>query len=315
MKSDKKTKIIVLLMILSSVFWAGAFIGGKISGEEFPPFSLTFLRFFFASILMFAIMVKYEKKNWQLKREDYPVMLFLGIVGMVGYHVLFFKALQYTTAVNASMIAAINPLLTTLLSSFLLKEKLGLKRIGAILIALMGVLLTISRGNPRVILEFTVNQGDLLMLVAVVCWVLYSVVSRRVMSKYSPLILTNYSFLLCWIFTLPFALLEKPLEYLPNTSLLGWGGVFYMAIFPSTIGYLIQQISIKELGASKTAIFINLVPVFSMLLSVIILKERVTLLTLLSGGLIIFGVYLTTKIREPKVSLPLKGEITQQEGM
>lgn len=307
---EKPNYKIIFLMILSSIFWAGAFIGGKIAVEEIPPFSLTFLRFFFASLLIFGIMVKYEKKNWRLKKEDYPVMIFLGVVGMVGYHILFFMALKFTTAVNASMIAAINPLLTTLLSAAFLNERLGIKRMGAIFIALCGVILTITRGDITVLKDFTVNKGDLLMLVAVCCWAIYSIVSRRVMTKYSPLILTTYSFILCALFTLPFAILEKPWVYLPNTSILGWGGVLYMAIFPSTIGYLVQQTSIKEIGPSKTAIFINLVPVFSMILSILILKEKVTTVTLLSGLLIILGVYLTTrfKAKEIQTPLPLKEE-------
>ncbi|KAB3535341.1 DMT family transporter [Alkaliphilus pronyensis] len=294
-KTNNKT---ILLMLLSSIFWAGAFIGGKLAVEEFPPFSLTFLRFFFASIVIFPVMVKYEKKNWHLKREDYPVMMFLGLVGMVGYHILFFIALKYTSAVNASMIAAINPLLTTILASIFLDEKLGLLRIGAIIIALIGVVITISRGDLSVIQSFSFNRGDIIMIIAVSCWAIYSIVSRRVMGKYSPLILTCYSFILCTIFTFPFALLERPDVFLGNTSILGWSSVLYMAIFPSTIGYLVQQTSIKELGASKTAIFINLVPVFSMLLSVIILREKVSTITIIGGILIVAGVYLTTRLKD-----------------
>ncbi len=295
MKEELKHYRTVALMILSTIFWAGAFIGGKLAVVEFPPFGLTFLRFFFASIMIFSVMVKYEKKNWRLKKEDYPIMIFLGLVGMVGYHILFFISLKYTTAINASMIAATNPLLTTILAVFFLKEKLGARKISGIIIALIGVIITISRGDLSILMNFTFNKGDLLMVVAVSCWAIYSIVSRKVMVKYSPLILTTYSFVLCTLFTLPFAILENPNSYLKNTTLSGWGGILYMAIFPSTIGYLVQQTAIKELGPSKTAIFINLVPVFSMILSVVILKESITMITILSVIFIVIGVYLTTK--------------------
>ena len=295
--NPKKNYKIMGLMTLSTVFWAGAFIAGKVTTGEFPPFSLTFLRFFFASILIFITMIKFEKKDWRLKKEDLPIMIFLGLVGMVGYHVLFFIALKYTTAVNASMIAATNPLITTILAALFLNEKLGLARVATIFVALTGVVLTITRGDISVIRSFSINKGDLIMLVAVACWALYSIVSRRVMSKYSPLILTSYSFILCCVFTFPFAIMEKPWVYMQYTSLKGWMGVLYMAIFPSFIGYLVQQTSIKELGPSKTSIFINLVPVFSMILSVLILKERITLITIFSATLIILGVYLTNRLK------------------
>lgn len=288
---------IMALMILSTIFWAGAFIAGKVTTVEFPPFSLTFLRFFFASFLIFITMIKFEKKDWRLKKEDLPVLIFLGFVGMVGYHILFFIALKHTTAVNASMIAATNPLITTILAAIFLKEGLSIARIGTIFVALTGVVLTITRGDLTIIKTLSINKGDLIMLLAVACWAVYSIVSRRVMNKYSPLILTTYSFLLCTLFTLPFAIIEKPWVYLQHTTVNGWIGVLYMAIFPSYIGYLVQQTSIKELGPSKTSIFINLVPVFSMILSVIILKEKVTGITIFSAALIVLGVYLTNKLK------------------
>jgi len=299
---------IMALMTMSTVFWAGAFIAGKVTTVEFPPFSLTFLRFFFASILIFATMVRFEKKDWKLKKEDMPVMVFLGLVGMVGYHVLFFIALKYTTAVNASMIAATNPLITTILAAAFLNEKLGVARIATIFVALTGVVLTITRGDISIIKSLSFNKGDLIMLLAVACWAVYSIVSRRVMSKYSPLILTTYSFLLCSAFTLPFAIMEKPWVYMQNTSLKGWIGVLYMAILPSFIGYLVQQTAIKELGPSKTSIFINLVPVFSMVLSVVILRERITVITIFSAILIVLGVYMTNTLKTKEIkSAPERG--------
>lgn len=297
MNMKNNNKIIYLLMTISAVFWAGAFIAGKVTVKEFPPFSLTFLRFFFASIFIFITMIKFEEKDWRLKREDYPVVIFLGIVGMVGYHVLFFLALKYTTAINSSMIAATNPLITTILAATFLGEKLSVKRVLAIFVAFAGVVLTVTRGQLSVLIHMNFNLGDLLMMAAVTCWATYTIVSRYVMPKYSPLILSTYSFIICGMFTLPFALMEKPMEYLPQTSLKGWAGVLYMSIFPSYIGYLVQQYSIREIGPSKTSIFINLVPVFSLILSVLILKESVTIVTILSGALIILGVYLTSKYK------------------
>jgi drug/metabolite transporter (DMT)-like permease len=294
-KLKEKNTRMIFLMILCSIFWAGAFIAGKMAVMEIPPFTLTFLRFFFASILIFCAMVKFEKKDWRLKKEDLPVVFFLGIVGMVGYHILFFTALKYTSAINTSMIAATNPLMTSILASLFLEEKLNSKRIGAIAVALIGVILIITKGNLMILQNLTFNSGDIIMLLAVFCWAIYSIVSRRVMPKYSPLILTTYSFIICTIFTLPFAMMEKPLLYLPHVTLKSWAAVFYMAVFPSFIGYLVQQVSIRELGVSKTAIFINLVPFFSVILAAVILKEKITLLTVFSGALIILGVSLTTR--------------------
>ncbi|AOT73274.1 hypothetical protein Gferi_23125 [Geosporobacter ferrireducens] len=284
-------------MVMSTIFWAGAFIAGKIGVSEFPPFSLAFFRFFFATFIIFGIMIRYEKKDWRLSGKDWGPVILLGFIGMFGYHVLFFSALQYTSAVNSSMIGATNPLITSILAAFFLNESFGIKRLGTVLMAFSGVVLTLTNGDISVLKAFNFNRGDLLMLLAVLCWAIYSVISRKVMHRYSPLILTSYSFLVCLILLLPFVVWEKPLSYLPEVSWKGWSSVLYMSIFASVIGYLVQQMSIKEIGASKTAAFINLVPVFSIILSATILHEKVTGFKLLSAAIIISGVYLNSRMK------------------
>lgn len=296
------------LMIMSTIFWAGAFIAGKIGVKEFPPFSLAFFRFFFATIVIFVIMIGYEKKEWRLKGKEWGPIILLGLIGMFGYHVLFFSALQYTSAINSSMIGATNPLITSILAAFFLNEHFGVKRLGAVLIALSGVILTITDGNLSVLADFSFNKGDLMMLLAVLCWAVYSVISRKVMHRYSPLILTSYSFLVCLILLFPFVLWERPFVYLPKVTWKGWSAVLYMSIFASVIGYLVQQMSIKAIGASKTAAFINLVPVFSIILSALILHEKITMFKLFSAAIIISGVYLNSKMKSlSEESLKQKG--------
>ncbi|MFZ5967868.1 MAG: DMT family transporter [Bacillota bacterium] len=294
---EPKNNRIYLLMTLSTIFWAGAFIAGKIGVKEFPPFSLAFFRFFFAAIIIFWIMIKRRTENWKLKGKQWGPVILLGLIGMFGYHVLFFIALRHTTAINSSMIAATNPLMTSILASVFLSEKVGIKRLGAILMALIGVLLTLSNGDIGVFMTMDFNVGDIFMVSAVLCWAVYSIISRKVMDQYSPIILTSYSFLVCLFLLFPFVVWEKPQVYMMTVTWKGWASVLYMAIFPSVIGYLVQQMSIKEIGASKTAAFINLVPVFSIALSALILHEQISALKLMSAAIIITGVYLNTRLK------------------
>lgn len=293
----KDEKNIYMAMVLCTSFWAGAFIAGKIGVEEFPPFSLAFFRFLIATVIIFPIMIKYEEKNWRLKKSDWPIIIALGMIGMFGYHALFFTALKYTTAINSSMIGATNPIITSILASLIIGEKLGIKRLGAVLLAFFGVLLTVSNGQLDVIKNINFNIGDIIMLCAVVCWAIYGVISKKVMPRYSPLIITSYSFLVCLIALVPFTLMERPMTYLPYVTWKGWISVVYMAIFASVIGYLVQQISNKAIGPSRTMAFINLVPVFSIILSALILKEEVTLIKILSAAIIICGVYINSKLK------------------
>ncbi|WP_066495699.1 DMT family transporter [Abyssisolibacter fermentans] len=293
MKS-KNNKWIYLLMVAAALFWAGAFIAGKISIKEFSPVSVTFLRFFFASIVIFTLLVYKQKDSWKPKKEDLPIIFMLGLVGMVGYHILFFTALKYTKAINASILAATNPLMTVLIAGLIGQEKLSIKKIGAIALAFIGVALTLTNWDINILITMNLNKGDMIMILAVFCWATYSILVKKHVKNYTPLFLTAYSFITCTIILFPFAIAEGLFDAVALASKNAWIAVLYMSIFPTVFGYLIQQKSIGLIGPSKTSIFINLVPVFSIILSITLLDEQFYLLNIFSGLLIILSVYITT---------------------
>lgn len=287
---------IKILMVMATLFWAGAFIAGKLSVKEFPPISLTFFRFLIASGVIFVILAVKER-DISIKKEDLPIFMALGVVGMIGYHILFFMALKYTSPVNAALIGAINPLITTILSVIFLREKIRFINIIAIMVSLSGVVLIVTNGSLDFFADMRFNIGDLLMLVAVVCWAAYAIISKRALAKYSPIKVTSYAFLVCTILLLPFLPFESPMKFLPGTTIGGWTSVVYMAIFPSVGGYLIQQMSIKKMGPSKTSLYVNLVPAFSMVLAFFILGEAISAVKVAAAALIIGGVYMNTKFK------------------
>lgn len=282
-------KKIYLLMVCAALFWAGAFIAGKYTVPYIPVFTLTFLRFFYATVILYFVM-KRMSVDFRLERKKLPVYLFTGTVGMFGYHVLFFTALRYTTAINSSIIAATNPMVTTVLALLFLRNRLGGKRVAGILLSFAGVVLTITGANLDVLRRFTFNAGDLLMLAAVASWAVYSVYSKSRGKEIAPIVLTYYSFLVCTILLIPFVLYERPWEFLPGVPGTAHLAVLYMSVFPSVIGYLVQQTAIRAIGPEKASVFINLVPVFSILLAVLILGEALEPVKLLTAALIIAGV-------------------------
>lgn len=285
-------------MTLAAFCWAGAFIAGKLSVPYIPPLSLTFLRFLVATVVLFGVKNRVEQKmgtgmtEYRPSKKDWPVLLFTGVVGMVFYHGFFFSALQYTTAINSSIIAAMNPIITVVLGFLFVKERISGRALLGILISLAGVLLTITSFDLSVLLSMKVNPGDLLMLLAVTSWAAYSVFSKARASHIPPLALTYYSFLVCTLVSLPLSLLEKPWEWAMEVPWSAIAAVAYMSVFASVVGYLIQQISIRRIGPSRTSVFINLVPVFSILLSVLILKEALEPIKLVTAAMIIAGVFI-----------------------
>lgn len=289
----KKNRKIYLLMVFAALCWSGAFIAGKLSVPYIPPFTLTFLRFFFATIILYVIKKKVRiGESYLFKREDLPVFLFTGIVGMVFYHTFFFTALKYTTAINSSIIAAMNPIFTVLIAYLFVKQKITKRMLLGIVISFVGVVLTITSGKLDLIMTLNFNRGDILMLTAVISWAAYSVFSKSKGGRIPAMALTYYSFLVCTIVCIPLVIWEKPWEWIEKVPPVAYAAVIYMSLFASVMGYLIQQIAIREIGPSRTSIFINLVPVFSIVLSVLILGEMLELIKIFTAAVIIIGVYI-----------------------
>lgn len=301
MKQNNST--IYGLMVLAAFAWSGAFIAGKFALPYIPVFTLTFFRFLIALLVLFPVMWVFQRagleKHYSLRKKDVPVFLFTGIVGMFGYHTLFFTALKYTTAINSSMLGACNPIVTTLITIVFLRYRPPKLQILGIVISFIGVILTISAMDPEVIRTLQFNKGDIIMFVAVMCWAAYSVFSKAKGADIPPVALTYYSFLFCLIALIPFVLWEKPwtLEQLPASAVLA---VIFMAVFSSVLGYVIQQMAIKKIGAARSSIFINLVPVFSMVLSVVILHEELLPVKILTAIMIIAGVCICQLAGEKK---------------
>ena len=293
-------------MVFTAFFWSGAFIAGKLCVPYIPTYTLTFLRFLFAAAVMAVVLMIQNKKTegkvqekkegispakpYRLQKKHVPIFLFTGIVGMVGYHVFFFASLKYTTAINSSIIAAMNPSLTMILAALFLSLKVPARQAAGVILSFVGVVLTITGGDVGVLMTLSFNKGDILMFVAIICFAFYSVFSRAKAKDIPSTGLTFYSFLVCTIFLIPFVIWEKPWTFFGDIPSSAWLGVLYMSVFASVLGYLIQQVSFKRIGASRTNIFINVVPVFSIILAVIILGEELEIIKIFTAAMIICGV-------------------------
>ena len=278
----------IALMVMATSFWAGAFIAGKIGLRTATPMTLTFTRFLLAVACLF-LYARFKGISLRVRRRDLGPLALTGLVGMVGYHLLFFQALRHTTAIKTAMIGATNPLMAAVLAALALGERLDRRRIALMVTALAGVLLTISNWHPALLLRQGPSLGDLFMGGAVVCWSVYSVLVRRLVRRFDPIVTTFYSFLTCAAALAPFqaAVLWRQG---PAIDAPGWLAIVYMGLFPTFIGYLVQQQAIKHLGVSKAALFINLVPVEVMILAVAILGETFLPLNLVSAAMIIGSV-------------------------
>ncbi len=277
------------IMIFAVIFWAGAFIAGKYTANVINPITITFLRFLIASVVL-DVYLLIKKTTIDFNRQLIKESIILAVIGMIAYHYFFYTALKYTTAINSSLIAATNPFFTYMLSIVFLHTKPKLNKFAYIIIAFFSVSMIVVNWDLSSVFNGGVNPGDLFMALAVFFWASYSILVKKFIVNYNPLILTTVVFNITAILLIPFAnysQISMFFDYDLNIII----SILYMGIFPTVFGYMIQQYSIKEIGPERTNIYINLVPVFAIILSIVILHESIDLLNIISGIIVVGAVY------------------------
>jgi drug/metabolite transporter (DMT)-like permease len=274
-----------LLVAIAAFFWGANFLLGGYVIHDLPPLWAAALRFVLGALLMFAIAGIKRNNLLQPLRQHFFTYSLLGAVGIVGFNLFFFYALRYTSANNAALIMATNPLLTTLLAAPLLGERPSLRHLLALPVALTGVAVVVTQGELQGLLTLQLSAGDVLMLGADVFWALYNVLCRRLMPQASPLVNTT------WIMAAGAAiLLGVALGSDAHLTAFGAKAGFSLAIMAiggTVLAYLFWSMGIARLGAARTAIFLNLVPVCAMLLGAMI--DAAPTAPQLAGGLLVLG--------------------------
>lgn len=286
-----------LLAVLTSLLFAGSFVAGKYTTSEMSPLMITLLRYAIASLfLQCLVWVQFKKgKGFNHHIQDASIsdricLFLLGTFGVVGYHFFFFYSLRYTAMANSAIINAFNPVVTGFLAAVLLKERLAVRNYFGGAIAILGVLILLTDGNLASLLRLQFNAGDILMLCAVVCWAVYSILLRHLGKRYSGLAMSYYGALF-GVFQLLLLITPEVIQLgLPTLSVSSIFGVIYMGIGASGIGYLLFTLSTQRIGPTKsTSIVYSGVPVWVAILAWLFFKESVTPWMIASMGLILLG--------------------------
>ncbi|MFJ6209239.1 DMT family transporter [Lysinibacillus sp. NPDC092081] len=280
---------IYLMLIGFSIFTGATFNLAKYTVGYFSPSSAAAWRFGLAAVVMLIILIFSEGiKKSQLKKNAISYIV-LGIVGIFGFNALFFVGLQYTSPVNGALIMGLNPILTTIFARIILKDSITIKQVVGILFALIGVLLVITHGSIETIKTLSISGGDSIIFAGNVCWALYGVLGRRFIKDATPLSTTTYTMITGAVSLIVVSLFTSNPVSLPNISIGAWGAIAFMAFFTSVLGYLWWNQGIKEIGASKTSLFFNLVPVVTMIISFVI-GTPITVFQIIGAMLVIVGV-------------------------
>jgi len=283
-------------LIAVPAIWGGTFVAGKHVVGTFSALMGSFERYVIACVALLIAAFALEGGLPRLTRQQWFATFVLGLLGVFAYNLFFMGALERLPASRAALIIALNPVITIALSSFALGEHLSLRRWMGVAVALTGVWIVISHGDVISIASAGVGLGELFMLCAVISWALYTVIGRKVLTGLSPIAATNYAALFG---TLLLGLVASREFDTLHAGQFDWkmiGALLYLGVGGTALAFVWYYMSIKKLGASIASIFTNLVPVFGVAISVLVLGEPLLPSMLVGGAVAIVGVFMVSRV-------------------
>lgn len=278
-----------LLALITVIIWATTFISSKILLNIFTPLEVMFYRFVIAYILLLVLYPKFHKIQ-SLKEEI--MFLLCGISGGSLYFIAENTAVKISQVSNVGLIVSTAPIITALLAHFFTKgEKLNKNLIIGFFVAISGVFLVMFNGNFMLKLN---PLGDLLALAAAFSWSIYSITTKRFGSKYNHLYLTRKIFFYALITILPFLFTsEFNFDLSKMSSFKVIANLLFLGVIASSICYVIWNFTVDKLGVIKTNNYIYLIPAVTLIFSILILHETLTLYSSIGAVLIFLGVYVS----------------------
>lgn len=255
---------------------------------------MAFGRFVFASGMLW-LLVRISGVPARIARRDWWMIVALGLTGVCLHNVLVFLGVEYTEANRANVIFATIAIMIALIDALWFRV---LPRLGAVLgivLGLIGTAVVVADGAPWRLLSAGANYGDLIILLSAASWAIYSVIGRGLLLRYSPLVITYYVSLCGTALLAPFVLLDRvavgPLLQDPKAL----GMLAFLGMLNSAVGFLWYYQAVAVVGAMTSSAYINLVPVFGLLLSALMLGEWPSPALLNGGGMVLLALVLINR--------------------
>ena len=293
-----KNQLVYAKLVLVTLFWGGTFIAGRIAAHALTVMSAETQSFGVACVRLLRVAWKMACGQPRRSGKQVGATAALGLTGIFLYNLCFFGALGTMPAGRAALFIALNPIVTALAAAALLRERLHAAKWIGIAVAFAGAAIVITRGDPWTAvhdLRASLGTGELLMLCAISSWAAYTLIGRAALKGLSPIAATTYAALWGLLFL---ALGAGPDLASQDWSAIGWqvwASLLYLGAFGTVLGFIWYYEGVKAIGASRTAVFNNLVPVFGVSLAALLLGEQVLASMVAGGVLVAAGVTLTNR--------------------
>ena len=283
-----------LMMMTAVIVWACAFPLISLGLNELSFINLTIMRFFIVCIVLILLLIL--KANWfsKIYKKDIIPIFLLGFFGVIVYHLGLNYGELLISPGAASLIIATIPILIIILAVIFLKEKITLSQLFGVIFALIGVIIISIWGKENTLIEIEYIFAALAVFIAAIMGAIYTIIGKKLLTRYNGISLTAYAMLLGSIGLIPFFSKSLITEVI-NLSLQGWFAVIFLGVFSTIIGYGIWYIALRIKTASEISIYLYIIPVLSTILSYFILGDIVTRYFIIGGTLVIIGLYLVNR--------------------
>jgi drug/metabolite transporter (DMT)-like permease len=261
------------LLTMTTIFWAGNTIAGRLAIGNVPPMALTAVRWFLAFAMLAAFYPDVARRAPQMLREKPLYVIIMGIIGFTGFNAIYYIAAHHTFAVNLGIMQASTPIFVMLGASLFQGARITAGQIAGLVAGLIGVLIVASTGKLSVLMNLDFNRGDLMVLGVSAIYAAYSLGLRYKPKDWEGLQLFAAMALVAAVTSLPLLAAEAAMGKFFWPTLQGWGVIAFVSVFPSLLAQIWYIKGIAMVGAARAGFLFNAIPVFAAVMSVAILGE------------------------------------------
>lgn len=293
---DKKTLWVHAAILGANLIYGLNYVVAKdVMPDYIQPSGFILLRVSVACALFFLLGIFFNQKS-RIERSDWPRLIVCGFFGVAANQLLFFNGLNITTPINAGIIMTSNPILVLLGSALLLGEAISGRKIAGVLLGLTGAVLLILYKSGSGIPELSLDTagGDFMVFLNAACYATFLVLVKPLMEKYNSLTVIKYAFLVGLIFVLPFGFTELSqveFEKMPASII---AETAFVVVFTTFLAYLLNSFALSTAKPSTVSVYIYSQPVFAAFFAVLLGKDALTGVKIISAALIFSGVYLVS---------------------
>lgn len=284
------------ILTLTTLFWGGNLVAGKLAVGHIEPNALMILRWTGALLVVLPFAIAPVRRDWPVLRQRWWLFLFYGAVGFATFNVLVYVAAHHTSGVNAAIEQVTINIFVMLFNFVLFRTRVAGLQLAGVALTILGVAITASHGELGRLLALEINIGDLLVILASLAYAVYSIALRwkpqtHWMSLFAAAVLGAIIASIFYQQVIGGGI-GAFFTQLPQITPLGWMIVAYTVLFPSVISQVLYVRGVEMIGSNRASLFINLIPIFGTVGSVLVLGERLESFHLVAAGLVITGIVL-----------------------